>query len=702
MSKGGAGKVYFVLYLAVILELLIIIVERDEAEEHLIRKQKEAEEIVEAVMAQLNTGSGSSGVNALPQDEITLLDPRTIQGVAEKDKPKDERTYQIRVSTVRVKDILGDALPDDPDNKRRRIEEIIRLFNVSNLNLVDSVNQSSMVENLTLELKQEWLKTKADEIVRKMGERNTITDVPEFKDGLGFLKAITPDSVDFTSNTDLATFRFSPALTLADKNQFEGGIKVFEYTFKQKNAGLYKVMLQSKTNNIIGVTGLDKKNNESDEDVVSIGTIQLTRRQLSKVEARLRSTLGGTVEALCDKFQTSSDYKYPQFSADLEAALDKINHEDIGLPSKSDKIRRGELLKNITVLLHGDANQMEQNNPTFQFEINVKKPNIATADPCIADLVKSQRVLSGVRKIVIPLTVNNFRNDVPQVTITPSDATVKVVPMGSGTAGGGGLRNQPYEIHIEGASAIGERKDYTVKVTNLKMCDDTDPISTVSVFPSDLSNKSTIDGILEKRVSYGKMVKLPIYPSSGGDIPANQFELSYTLDGQEIAFAGTNPLLITVPCVPKNFSTLKASVKWIYKPVPNYKEEVVIYERTVNQAKQSPPEILLANTSEMPFESKTMRLVISGVEVLPPVVDCNVNAQDKDVKVDVKPDKPSIGKYQVLASIEPEGTGKYKIIVQLKGPRTKFDGETIELTVSASIGGVLITETKTVAIPAFR
>ena len=27
MSKGGAGKVYFVLYLAVILELLIIIVE---------------------------------------------------------------------------------------------------------------------------------------------------------------------------------------------------------------------------------------------------------------------------------------------------------------------------------------------------------------------------------------------------------------------------------------------------------------------------------------------------------------------------------------------------------------------------------------------------------------------------------------------------------------------------------------------------
>lgn len=47
MAKGGAGKVYFVLYLAVILELLIIIVERDEAEEHLIQKQKESMKIVE-------------------------------------------------------------------------------------------------------------------------------------------------------------------------------------------------------------------------------------------------------------------------------------------------------------------------------------------------------------------------------------------------------------------------------------------------------------------------------------------------------------------------------------------------------------------------------------------------------------------------------------------------------------------------------
>jgi hypothetical protein len=61
MSKGGggAGKVYFVLYLAVVLELLIIIVERDEAEEGLLQKQKETMQIVESILSQLQSGAGT-------------------------------------------------------------------------------------------------------------------------------------------------------------------------------------------------------------------------------------------------------------------------------------------------------------------------------------------------------------------------------------------------------------------------------------------------------------------------------------------------------------------------------------------------------------------------------------------------------------------------------------------------------------------
>lgn len=704
MSKGGAGKVYFVLYLAVILELLIIIVERDEAEEHLIRKQKEAEEIVEAVMAQLNTGFGASGVNALPQDEITLLDKSVMVGVSEKDRPKEERAYQVRVSTVKIKDILGDDLPEDEVGKRRRIEEIIRLFNVTNLNLFDTLNGTNQVEALTLDIDPNWLQRKTDEVFRKIGGLKTITDVPEYRDGYSFLKTIVPDSTDYKSNTEMAKFRFSPHLTYMDKLAFENGIKVFEYTFKQTSQGLYRVLLQSKTNNILGVSGLAKENGEKEDDVISIGTIQLTRKQLSKVEKRLRSTLGSEVEALCEKFGVSSEYKYPQFSAEVDASVEKLNHEDLGLRSKSEKIRRAELLKNITVLLHGDANQMEQNNPNFAFEVFVKKPNIERAEPCIADLVKLQRVLSGLKQAVIPFTVNNFRNEVPQVSITPNDATVRVIQGtgGGASSSGGSMRNQPFEIRIEGLNASTEKKTYTVKITNLKMCDNSEPDAVIEVFPADLKNKNAIDAVMEKRVTIGKPLRLPIEPSSGGEIPSNKFILSYNLNGENQEFTGTTPLQVTVGCVPRNLSSLNVNVKWRYSVLPSqYTEDLVIYDRTVNSAKQSSPEILLTNTSEN-WDGKNMRLVVSGIEVVPPRIDCNKTADDKDVKVDVKLDKPSVGKYQVMQSIEPEGGGRYRLILTLKGPKMKFPGETIDATITAGIGNVIISETKTVSIPEFR
>src|SRR5688500_12608707 len=93
MSKGGAGKVYFVLYLAVILELLIIFIERDEAEEHLRREQKQAIEIVQTILSQLQTGSGTTGITVSPKDNIVLDDKTPANNV---------RNYDVDVS-------VGDA-----------------------------------------------------------------------------------------------------------------------------------------------------------------------------------------------------------------------------------------------------------------------------------------------------------------------------------------------------------------------------------------------------------------------------------------------------------------------------------------------------------------------------------------------------------------------------------------------------------------
>jgi hypothetical protein len=702
MSKGGAGKVYFVLYLAVILELLIIIVERDEAEEHLIRKQKEAEEIVEAVMAQLNTGFGASGVNALPQDEITLLDPAVLSGVSERDRPKDERTYQVRVSTVKIKDILGDDLPDEAAAKRKRVREIIQLFNVQDLKLLDTLNETNQVENLFLKVNDLWLNQKTDEVINKLGAKRAISDA--YTDSYEFLKSITPDSLAYGGDASTtASFRFSPHLTTLDKSAFENGIKVFEYTFKQKSPGLYRVNLSSKTNNILGVSGLDAKKGTDPEDVISIGTIQLSRKQLSKVEDRLQQTFGSKVEALCKKFEIVEEFTYKQYSDEMDAEVATMDYTKIGVKSKSDMLRRAELLKNITVLLHGDANQMEQNNPTFRFEVFVKKPTIERAEPCIADLVNSQRVLSGVQKVVIPFTVNNYRGVLPTVSVTPSDVAVKVVPLGQAAQAAGGARNQPFEIHVEGVSTTGGPKTYSVKFTNVKLCDETEEnISTIAVFPSELANKGAMDILLDKRVTIGKKLRLPVNPSAGGEIPANQYEMSYTLNGQVNTFPGTNPLQVEVPCVPKSTSSLNVKIKWRYKPVGSqYTEDVVLYDKTVAQARQGAPEIDMSKSSES-WDAKALKLIVSGIKIESPRVDCGQDAPEKDLKVDVKLDKPSVGKYNVFSSIEPEGSGSYRVILQLKGPRMKFGGDNIELAITAGVAGATVSENKTVSIPEFR
>jgi hypothetical protein len=704
MSKGGAGKVYFVLYLAVILELLIIIVERDEAEEHLIRKQKEAEEIVEAVMAQLNTGFGASGVNALPQDEITLLDPAVLAGVSERDRPKDERTYQVRVSTVKIKDILGDDLPDEPAAKRKRVKEIIQLFNVQDLKLLDTLNESNQVENLFLKLNDLWLNQKTDEVINKIGAKRSISDA--FGDAFDFLKTITPDSLSYGGDVSTTTsFRFSPHLTTLDKSAFASGIKVFEYTFKQKSPGLYRVNLSSKTNNILGVSGINDKKTDDPEGVISIGTIQLTRKQLSKVEERLKTTFGSKVEALCNKFKLIEGFTYLQYSEEMDAEVGGMDYAKIGVKSKSDMLRRAELLKNITVLLHGDANQMEQNNPTFRFEVFVKKPTIERAEPCIADLLNKQRVLSGVQKVVIPFTVNNYRGVLPTVSVTPSDVAVKVVPLGQAAQAAGGARNQPFEIYIEGVSATGSPKTYSVKFTNIKLCDESEldgNISTIDVFPSELANKTAMDILLDKRATIGKKLRLPINPSAGGEIPANQYEMSYTLNGQLSTFPGTNPLQIEVPCVPKATSSLNVKVKWRYNPAGSqYTEDVVLYDKTITQVRQGAPEIDFSKSSES-WDAKTLKLIVSGIQIEAPRIDCGQPASEKDLKVDVKLDKPSVGKFNVFASVEPEGSGSYRVILQLKGPRMKFTGDNIELTISAGVAGATVSDNKTVSIPEFR
>ena len=105
MSKGGgAGKVYFILYLAVLLELLIIIVERDDAEdslrkerEALLRKRQEIQLIAETILNSLR-GSVAS-ISSTSDQSMVLGDKNEAQG----------RQFHVR---VRVADPARDSVKE--------------------------------------------------------------------------------------------------------------------------------------------------------------------------------------------------------------------------------------------------------------------------------------------------------------------------------------------------------------------------------------------------------------------------------------------------------------------------------------------------------------------------------------------------------------------------------------------------------------
>lgn len=130
MSGGGAGKVYFVLYLAVILELLIIIVERDEAEEHLVKRQKESMKIVESILSQLQAvrfGRTSILVRKIkyPHGKVTPRSAKELQEVS-------NLTYFIEVG---VTDVIGsEKLAGlEPKELKERETVLKRLANVEEL-----------------------------------------------------------------------------------------------------------------------------------------------------------------------------------------------------------------------------------------------------------------------------------------------------------------------------------------------------------------------------------------------------------------------------------------------------------------------------------------------------------------------------------------------------------------------------------------
>lgn len=243
MSKGGAGKVYFVLYLAVILELLIIFIERDEAEEGLRRKQKEAIEIVQTILSQLQTGNGATGITTIPKDEI-VLEPKN---------QKDwERSYKIFVS-------VGDPAAKQVINGKEIAGDDISSLQYS----VSLIGNPNIVEG---DLGPDTADITGGQqiLLSELG-----TDVGSYTQP----RQISGTSIPTATPESYFTINDSATQDMLVKGK---RVKVFNVNFKPtRGQGWYRLRFQTSTNKIMTVAA-----EPTDHDTVRVGNIKFAVKQL--------------------------------------------------------------------------------------------------------------------------------------------------------------------------------------------------------------------------------------------------------------------------------------------------------------------------------------------------------------------------------------------------------------------------------------
>ncbi len=344
MSGGGAGKVYFVLYLAVVLELLIIIVERDEAEEHLHSKQKEAMKMVESILSQLQSGSGTEGINTRPKDEITMRrDGMTVNDMKEAlgAEIKSYRNYVIEVGVTDVSSKLQRDKEKSEEDKKyfERLEKLVALANVQDIEFQiffnKATNQKDVptetpefftdtqlkenkidIDNLTpgeilpptdndvsweyigvqkLELDTAATFKKLKEQITKWEDKNKDKNKSPFEvriepiykkpETTGELEKFVPEDVKENRIDSLFYYIKEESDTKINDEFIK---KSFAVNFQpaKGQGGWYKLRFLSRTNRILGIKGapeIKSLDEVKDDMTVNIGTVQLKAKELKKV-----------------------------------------------------------------------------------------------------------------------------------------------------------------------------------------------------------------------------------------------------------------------------------------------------------------------------------------------------------------------------------------------------------------------------------
>ncbi|MCS6809110.1 MAG: hypothetical protein RML40_10125 [Bacteroidota bacterium] len=705
MSKGGAGKVYFVLYLAVILELLIIIVERDEAEEGLHKKTRESMRIVQNILSQLQSGSGNFNMNVAPNDLIIVQDRATVEALPPDQRIKRQKTYSVKVGVTDVSDIKlsSERAGETQEEEKEGVKDytLTKLANVQELTyqlfytetnkgetqqeiaprLPDSIYNGKRLR----EFKTGDVATYIDQQTGRtfnwtlLDNRQLKLDVPatyEYNklDG-GWRKplySLSINGVPVDKATQARDTIFFYDSTKSEKDIVNIG-KLLARTFtvnfdpgEERRDGWYKLRFFSSTNKILGIDFDGGVKEIKDEDQINVGVVKLKVKALRSVLRELERELDGKLELRDRWYDGEGD-----FGARLKAVEEFNAAIKLGRENNKDN---EEILNKITLydyivklLTPGFSSFLDQNSGTIDIDVQVRKPEQQQPAPSISELDPKIIIFDKLQKTIIPFALtpsSYFKPGNPAVEIkgTPSLAGKYKIELDEAVASSApldpqaGIKKRRYRMVFD--SPIPEGK-YTITLS-YSGGGKTDTASTeLRVLPSKMEEKS-MKTLAATKLYYGKRLSLRSKLLPEAELPLQQFKIDYQLGNEKKNADNPYSESWVGPNIPATAKKVKVDIVWVY---PATGERVPLFSREI-QPDQTPPEIACMNavaelksssaaetargrrpTGKKPVRPNDFQIVIKGIGV------------DYEVPIDADNRDPAASKSikATLNDVEPVG-----------------------------------------------
>ncbi len=622
MSKGSAGKVYFVLYLAVILELLIIIVERDEAEEGLHKKTKESMKIVQNILSQLQSGSGNFNMNVAPNDLIIIQDKATIESLPKDQRIKRQKTYSVKVGVTDISDAkhneeeASEGIKDYTFTKLANVQELTyQLFFTETPKGETQENAPRLPDSAYNSKRLREFKTGdvATYIDQQLGHsfnwtlldnRQLKLDVPathEYnKSDGGWRKplyglAVNNALVDRSSQMKDTVFFYDSVKS--EKDLVNNG-KIVARTFTvnfdpgdERKDGWYKLRFFSSTNKILGVDFEGGLKDISDEDQVNVGVVKLKVKALRSVMQELQKELDGKVELRDRWFDGEGDFNtrykaVSEFNAAIK--LGRENNKD-----NEEVLSRITLYDYIVKLLTpGFSSFLDQNSGTMDIDVQVRKPEQQQPAPGISELETKIITFDKLQKTIITFALtpgSYFKPGNPSVDIkgTPSLAGKYKIELDEANTGPvdpqANNKKRRYRMVFESPIPAGL---YNIKL-NYSGGGKTDTASTdLKVLQSSLDPKS-MKQLAGLKLYYGKRLSLRSKMLADAELPLQQFKIDYQLGNEKKNQDNPYGESWVGPNIPAAAKKVKTDIVWIYPPTG---ERVPLFTKETTP-EQTPPDI---------------------------------------------------------------------------------------------------------------